>query len=79
MTWEDAGVDAVIGAGGGVWHLRLPASRSGKKPGGNSPRAEFEQMKEAVVPTMARIWPGGQILTEKDDNIDDGGDGTGEG
>ena len=53
MTWDSGGTDAVLGAGGRIYHLHVPREE------GSTPSAR----RRAVEPTLARVWPGGDVQT----------------
>lgn len=61
MTWEAGGVDAVLGAGGGVWHLRLPPTYSDGSAT-ISATTSVVDIEASLTPTVARIWPGGKVV-----------------
>ena len=55
MTWDAGGTDAVLGAGGKIWHLHVPrvsGSHGTISPSNRGPAEE---------PTLARVWPGGNV------------------
>lgn len=71
MTWAADGVDAVLGAAGGVWHLSLTCDKadlsSAGGVGGADARREADEGGERgheageAMPTLARVWPGGHV------------------
>lgn len=62
MTWDGEGNDAVLAAGGEVWHLCLPR--------GGDFGVDFESRDGGFglrggpgAPALARIWPEGKMKT----------------